>query len=249
MKKNKIMLNSFVALLLLASCQKNTNVADNKQPVNTKQKVIAAPPSDGPRAALRSIVENVNTADGKTYNAKDNTGKTMDCLKIIANPAGGYIGVYHTMIGGTFKVNLASSTDVLHWTWIREFAGSNNGGASQPDVKATGNAFIMVWEQEPSNHLKFSYFNSWTDLKNGAVAKTFEAPHTLSTCAEVRPIFIRPAALRLMWVSITGQIAMLTARHVAPPTGPHGAPANKPRSIMPFYTGGYRVISAIGTVT
>ncbi|MDN5284706.1 MAG: hypothetical protein JWR38_980 [Mucilaginibacter sp.] len=187
MKKNTLMMNSFVMLLLLAACQKNASVADNKQSANNNLKVTAAPPSDGPRATLRGIVENVTTADGKIYNAKDNTGKTMDCLKIIANPSGGYIGVYHTMINGTFKVNLASSTDVLHWTWIRELAGSNNGGASQPAIAATGGGFVMVWEQEPNNHLKFSYFNSWTDLQNGAVAKTFEAPHTLSTCAEGTP--------------------------------------------------------------
>ena len=187
MKKNTLMMNSFLILLLLASCQKNGSTATDKQK-GTKQNVTAAPPSDGPRATLRSYIENVTMADGKIYNATDNTGKTMDCLKIIANPAGGYIGVYHTMISGTFKTNVASSTDLLHWTWIRELAGSNTGGASQPAIAATATGgFVMVWEQEPSNHLKFSYFNSWTDLQNGTVAKTYEAPHTLSTCAEGTP--------------------------------------------------------------
>ncbi len=187
MKTHTMMIKSMLVLLVLASCQKNNNTAANKQK-DSVQKVAAAPPSDAPRAALRSIIENVTTADGKIYNATDNTGKTMDCLKIIANPSGGYIGVYHTMINGTFKTNVASSTDLLHWTWIRELAGSNNGGASQPTIAATSTGgFVMVWEQEPNNHLKFSYFNSWTDLQNGAVAKTFEAPHTLSTCAEGTP--------------------------------------------------------------
>lgn len=187
MKTHTMMIKSMLMLLVFASCQKSNNTAADKQK-DSVQKEAAAPPSDAPRAALRSIVENVTTADGKIYNAKDNTGKTMDCLKIIANPSGGYIGVYHTMINGTFKTNVASSTDLLHWTWIRELAGSNNGGASQPAIAATATGgFVMVWEQEPNNHLKFSYFNSWTDLQNGAVAKTFEAPHTLSTCAEGTP--------------------------------------------------------------
>ncbi|MEN0054982.1 MAG: hypothetical protein AAGC65_15005 [Mucilaginibacter sp.] len=187
MKNNLLLMNGLAVLLLLGACQKSNNNAISQQNAK-KQTINAAPPSDGPRATLRGIVENVTTADGKIYNAKDNTGKTMDCLKIIANPSGGYIGVYHTMINGSFKVNVASSTDLLHWTWIRELAGSNNGAASQPTIAATATGgFVMVWEQEPSNHLKFSYFNSWTDLQNGVVAKTFEAPRTLSTCAEGTP--------------------------------------------------------------
>ncbi len=186
MKKSTFIINSVAVALLFVACQKGNNTLGNKS--TDKLKTTSAPPSDGPRATLRGYIENVTTADGRVYNATDNTGKTMDCLKIIANPSGGYIGVYHTMINGTFKTNVASSTDLLHWTWIRELAGSNNGGASQPTIAATAvGGFVMVWEQEPNNHLKFSYFNSWTDLQNGAVAKTFEAPHTLSTCAEGTP--------------------------------------------------------------
>lgn len=175
-------INCIAIPALFLSCQKGTVKTNIKQPPPV------AAPSDSARAVLKSYVENVTTADGKIYAAKDNTGKTMDCLKIIANPSGGYIGVYHTMIADTFKTNVASSADLLHWTWIRELAGSVTGGASQPTIAATAEGgFVMVWEQEPGNHLKFSYFNSWNDLKNGTVAKTFEAPHTLSTCAEGTP--------------------------------------------------------------
>jgi len=39
----------------------------------------------------------------------------MDTVKIITNPAGGYLGVYHT---GT-RVNLATSTDLLTWVFRR----------------------------------------------------------------------------------------------------------------------------------
>lgn len=182
MGKRTLMINTLATLLLFVACQKGTP----KTTPPPKQTAAAA--SDSARAILRGYIENVTGADGKVYAAKDNTGKTMDCLKIIANPAGGYIGVYHTMIADTFRTSVASSADLLHWTWIRELAGSNTGGASQPTIAATADGgFVMVWEQEPSNHLKFSYFNSWGDLKNGKVAKTFEAPHTLSNCAEGTP--------------------------------------------------------------
>lgn len=182
MRKRAFIINMLAILALFLSCHKGTV----KTPV--KQPTTKSAPSDSVRAVLRGYIENVTSADGKIYAAKDNTGKTMDCLKIIANPAGGYIGVYHTMIADTFRTSVASSTDLLHWTWIRELAGSNTGGASQPTIVATAEGgFVMVWEQEPSNHPKFSYFNNWNDLKNGKVTKTFEAPHTLSTCAEGTP--------------------------------------------------------------
>ena len=43
---------------------------------------------------------------GHRYAVTDSAGNTMDTVKIITNPAGGYLGVYHT---GS-RVNLATST-------------------------------------------------------------------------------------------------------------------------------------------
>jgi hypothetical protein len=180
-------------ILTLVSCTDNLNLVSSDQSLsetgNNQNAVViqAAPPSDGPRIELRNLIENVTQATGKRYNAKDNTGKNMDCAKIIANPAGGFISVYHTYVNGVSKVNLATSTNLLDWTWVRELAGSNNGPASQPTIAVAGNGFVMVWEQEPNNHLKFVYFSSWDNLRNGIVAKSFSAPRQLSTCAEGTP--------------------------------------------------------------
>lgn len=155
-------------------------------------------PSDPARAILRGYIENVTGADARVYDAKDNVGHNMDCAKIIANPAGGYIAVYHTYVNGEAKVNLATSTDVLHWTWVRELAGSNTGSASQPTIAvAADGGFVMAWEQEPNNHLKFVYFRNWTDLKNGVVSKSFDAPRTLSSCAEGTPNLYYASSTRL----------------------------------------------------
>ena len=49
-----------------------------------------------PAQALEGVVENVSGATGKRYQTRDNTGASMDGLKIIGNPRGGYLGVYHT---------------------------------------------------------------------------------------------------------------------------------------------------------
>ncbi|MCW3465998.1 hypothetical protein [Chitinophaga nivalis] len=172
--------------LLAFSCGKPAAV---QLPTDNPTAAMAAgTPTDPARAILRGYIEQVKLSDARRYDAKDNAGHNMDCAKIIANPAGGYIAVYHTYVNGEAKVNLATSTDILNWTWVRELAGSNTGSASQPDIAvAADGGFVMVWEQEPSNHLKFTYFSSWNNLKNGVVSKSFDAPRTLSSCAEGTP--------------------------------------------------------------
>lgn len=186
--------------LLAGACTKNNTLNDagaNGLKAQSKATALGAP-SDPTRAELRHIIENVTGADAHIYNAKDNVGHTMDCAKIIANPSGGFIAVYHTYVNGQAKVNLASSTDVLHWTWIRELAGSNTGSASQPTIAvAADGGFVMAWEQEPNNHLKFVYFRNWTDLQNGTVNKSFNAPQTLSSCAEGTPNLYYASSTRL----------------------------------------------------
>jgi hypothetical protein len=155
----------------------------------------AAAPSDPARAELRGIVERVGEvggvtgADGVRYGAHDDAGHTMDTAKIIQDSTGGYLAVYHHMhTDGRFKVNLATSTDLLNWHWVRELAGSGTGGASQPTItQIAGGGYVMAWEQEPSNHFAFRYFANRTDLLNGTVSRRFDAPLSLSSCAEGTP--------------------------------------------------------------
>ncbi len=92
----------------------------------------------------------------------------------------------------TSRVNLATSTDLLNWHWVRELAGSNTGPASQPTIaQASNGGFVMAWEQEQpgggNNHLAFRYFASRTDLLAGQVTRSFDAPRQLSSCAEGTP--------------------------------------------------------------
>jgi hypothetical protein len=182
-----------ILVSLTISCSKEETLKTNEISKTTNQ-LRLAPPSDFPRAELANLIENVTSANGIVYNAKDDHGHSMDCAKIIANPSinGEFIAVYHSWFNGVSKVNLATSTNLLNWKWIRELAGSGNGPASQPTIAATANnAFVLVWEQENgnggTNHLKFVYFDNWTKLKNGSVTKSYDAPRTLSNCAEGTP--------------------------------------------------------------
>jgi hypothetical protein len=146
--------------------------------------VALGPPSDGPRAELRGIVEEVRRATGRRYGVRDSAGRSMDTAKIIKDPAGGYLAVYHAAFGDGPHVGLATSTDLLNWTFHRDLAVR----ASQPTIAASPDGgFVVAWEQEPDNHLAFGYFRNRGDLLAGRPTRSFQAPRTLSRCAEGTP--------------------------------------------------------------
>jgi len=151
--------------------------------------VYAQVPSDFPRHQLAALISDVRHSDGYVYTTRDHLGHVMDCAKIIRNPESllidEFIAVYHTYIDGLPKVNLARSTDLINWEFVKQIGDK----ASQPAILALkqDGGFLIVWEQEPSNHLKFVYYKSWLDLKEGIQTKSYDAFRTLSPCAEGTP--------------------------------------------------------------
>lgn len=151
--------------------------------------LYASQPSDSMRAEFESYIQNVTSATASTYNAEDSNGNGMDCAKIIQDPNGGYIAVYHVLqSSGLFSVYLATSTDLIHWTY-QTVLGT---GASQPTIQFLSNGgFLVLWEQVNSsgadNHIHFNYYSSRSNLFSATVAQSFDAPQTLSTCAEGTP--------------------------------------------------------------
>ena len=145
----------------------------------------AQAPSDAMRKEFEGWVQNVTTSDAHEYGAIDNIGQPMGPAKIIQDPAGGYMAIYHVAeADGTFVVDLATSSDLMHWNFQVQL-GTN---ASQPYLTYLADAgFVAAWEQTPNNHIRFSYYTSRATLLAGKAAKAFDAPMTLSTCAEGTP--------------------------------------------------------------
>ena len=130
------------------------------------------------------IVQQVTKASARVYHARDSAGHGMDTAKIIMDPAGGYLAVSHTREGSSFHVNLATSSDLIQWTFQTDL-GSD---ASQPYITSLSDGgFLVAWEQTPHNHLRFNYYASRDDLFAGQSSRIFDAPMTLSTCAEGTP--------------------------------------------------------------
>jgi hypothetical protein len=204
--QSKLLVSTVLSIIIfsISGCGKSGSVDPNGPNGTTQQTSAGKVPahtlaaSDAARAQLRALIDNVKGASMRVYAVHDNAGHSMDCLKIISNPyvSGQFIGVYHTLVSNVYKTNLATSTDLKTWSWVRELAGSSPGGpASQPTIAydATDGGFMMAWEQENlgggGNHVKVVYFSSWANLQNGVVANSYDCPQSLSTCAEGTPNF------------------------------------------------------------
>jgi hypothetical protein len=147
---------------------------------------------------LRTIVEDVPGAAGYRYQARDDLGNSMDTLKVVKSPFGGYIGVYHTSGNGEFAVKVATSVDLLNWTFQANLAPN----ASQPTIhNLPQGAALVAYESHvgcggASHCLGLRYYATESALLNGAASRRVILPRKLSSCAEGTPnIFAAKADL------------------------------------------------------
>ena len=158
-------------LVLLASCV-------STQSVTTP--VASATPSVT-YGELVNLVENANSAIGYRYSTKDSQGNSMDTAKIIDNPSGGYLAVYHT---GT-TVKLAISTDILNWAYKKDLEIN----ATQPTIYSLSNGGFLVAFEKHNNggSVKINYYKNLNDLYTGTISKSYNAVRTIGKVNEGTP--------------------------------------------------------------
>ncbi len=134
-------------------------------------------------AALRTAIEAVPHATAYRYATLDDHGRSMDALKIISKPGGGYLGVYHSGPQGVFRVYVAESRDLLHWT-----SRAPLDDASQPAIAALSDSGYLLADEasasraaEPQLLLRFRHYASLAALLSGRADRTLEAPLTLAS--------------------------------------------------------------------
>ncbi len=132
------------------------------------------------------ILTDVPGSTAYVYGVQDERGETLDAIKIIENPEGGYLGVYHDYTT-QFNVCLASSTDLINW----DYQVTLETTASQPTIAyhpATG-GFLVVYEDSLSGGscLEFKYYDSLNDLLNANPSETYQAPRTYGDPCEGTP--------------------------------------------------------------
>jgi hypothetical protein len=114
------------------------------------------------------------------YGIRDDLGRTMDTLKVIENPAGGYLAVYHVGTGGGyFEVHLATSSDLMSWTHRALLDES-----SQPTITSTPDGgFLLAVEAGGGGRppwLRFKYYPDLGRLLAADAARVFDAPHVVA---------------------------------------------------------------------
>jgi len=144
------------------------------------------PPGDPERQdPFQAILEDVTGATAWRYGARDDHGRVLDTIKIIENPEGGYLAVYHAWSGDEFLVHLATSTDLIRWA----FTTTLEAGASQPTIASLPNGgYLVAFEKEADgSHLRFAYYSDPASLFEGVPQRIFDAPRTLSPFHEGTP--------------------------------------------------------------
>jgi hypothetical protein len=142
-------------------------------------------PASAATARFAELADDVSEADGAEFDARDDTGRTMDAAEIVQAADGTYLAVYHSMLAdGRFHAAVATSTDLRTWTRRHDFGA----GTSQPTLAADGTGgYVLAYEKDPANHIALRSYPSLAALLAGNIAQAFDAPHTLSRCAEGTP--------------------------------------------------------------
>lgn len=114
-----------------------------------------------PYDGLVSILEHPDNAAASRYNLKDSSNQAMQCVSVIdlaGQPSGWkYAAVYHTPYAVTnggyrYKVNLAASTNLVSWTYLRTLIDN----ADMPKITKVENGDWLIiaheqWMSEGSN--------------------------------------------------------------------------------------------------
>lgn len=191
-------LATIVGLVLVAGCSGGPAPAPSPAPSPAPD---PAPVTiEAARAELKALIADVTAADAFRYRTTDDVGRWLDTAKIIPIPeTGGFAAVYAPWNDAdqAFHVQLATSKDLMHWTW-REELGSR---ASQPTIqRMSDGGYVVAWEQEPDPiHLVLESFDTWEDLRVGAFSRVMEPPVTMPACGEGTPS-IRSASSTLVEV-------------------------------------------------
>lgn len=158
-----------------------TNAAATIKP-STSNNVKTSTSAASAQASLAKIIQNVKSASVYKYGAADDKGTAMDTAKVIANPAGGYLAVYHHTPSTTVK--LATSKDLKKWT-LRV----NLDKGTQATIAPTSDkGFIVAHEgNNGGGFVKILHYPSLKALFAAKPDKTYSAKRTLSKCNEGTP--------------------------------------------------------------
>ncbi|MBC8065502.1 MAG: hypothetical protein H7Y17_11765 [Chlorobia bacterium] len=138
-----------------------------------------------PSIQVESILSRPIDAVHKRYNAMDDKGVMLDCLKVEQTGPSKYIGVHHALIDGVFQLRLIESSNLLDWKHVRKL----DGHAHQGTLRKFGDQWLLAWEKDgpKGNWIHLALFSNLADLLTGKVDRQIGLPRSLSKFAEGTP--------------------------------------------------------------
>jgi hypothetical protein len=160
--------------------------------------------SAGPESTIISALSDVTTSVGHSYDLKDNMGFQMACVHIeaitdasvqSAVQSDTYFAFSQSMVGSEFQVRLATSKDLLNWTFRRTLVKN----ADMPYLsRVKGSDWLILaheqWMNKKSTNpsrLGFKLYYNESELLQGSYFNTYIAPLTVgkSSTLEGTPNF------------------------------------------------------------
>jgi hypothetical protein len=143
---------------------------------------------------LVDLLQDVTHADGYRYRTVDDQNVPMHTVKIIHNPKGGYLGVYHHSVHRILQVRLAVSADLLNWHYVTTLETN----ASQPTIAALPDGgFVLAYEKNTNETfydrnfrgscLALRYYANINNLLKGSSNQSISLKRTLSFSNEGTP--------------------------------------------------------------
>jgi hypothetical protein len=124
-----------------------------------------------------------NVGSSAHFHVRDDHGLGMDTLKVVQAGAQ-YLGVYHNCSTGTCQVRLATSSDLVTWRYHTTL----DPWASQPYLAvASDGTYVLAVEADSDHHVRFRRYSTLAALMSATSDRRFDAPKTLSRCAEGTP--------------------------------------------------------------
>lgn len=131
------------------------------------------------------------------YGATDDHGSPMDALEPLADPAGGYLAVYHSptrqVVHGqsNFMVSLARSDNLISWRRVRVL---DPAGASMPDLRPIPGTpgYLLAYEKSAGafDYIRLCYYGTLAALLGGRPEATVGLPLRFSRYSDGTPSIV-----------------------------------------------------------
>lgn len=124
------------------------------------------------------------------YQAKDDKGRSLDCLNPCQGQSGNLLGVYHYMDEGVFRLALGESDDGLHWRRVRLLDSRASQGQLYP---LADGQFLLASEKDAPNScwIRLTEYADLTALRSGEPSRSIDLERSLAPTAEGTPMVDR----------------------------------------------------------